>query len=434
MLFNILIGSSLSYKLYSHEKSNNSHISHRVNGLIDKAVTKKPIIYIDEDTEENTKTYSLKFNQNNIFNDDIHSISDDFAKKLIDSAPAEVKDIVDSLIDPISRDLLPDRMLLLGEPGMGKTSLAMAIAKVTNRRYRLERAPDLLDKYKHSGSENINHLFHTLFKTKTDCVLILDEFTEITDLAEADNKQDKAAVAKFWTMLDDCNKYGNVFFIGTSNKAFQDLPSPIKTRFIDFDIITLGQSSYNSRKEAIRYHLAALSIPYKINDKYLDHIARRTSGKPLRMLDRLVKQAARNAKIRNKTDIVIQEQDFERLIKNWNTWNDWFGNLYQKIKPGMRIFITQGLPTVISILNLYLNQRNFYIQLRTQSNQFDTQLNLQQQSFNHQLEQSNIHNNLQIYSDEKLKDKVLAWQDNKALIKSDTKTINYLQDLKKEKI
>jgi AAA+ superfamily predicted ATPase len=395
----------------------------KVNDLVERHIIKKPIIYIDEDTQQQRSHYTP-------FNDEISEMSDEFAHMIVNYAPCEIKKIVAKIKKPVSSNYMPTRLLLLGQPGTGKTTLAKAIAITTKRRYRFEKAPSLLDQYKNSAIQNLDVLFKSLFKSKQDCVLILDEFDVITDLFKTD-KHDKEAVDQFWQLLDDCSLKKNVLFIGTTNKSYYDFPGQIQTRFIKHrHVVTLTHPSLIYREQLIRHYLK--NVSHELSDKFIKALAKQSMSKSNRELEMLMHEVIGDAELRGDDQLVLVEEDFEQDLKNWNNWRDWFSNFYQKMKPRIRIFFNQGLPTVISILNLYLNQRNFYIQLKKQSDQFATQLHMQRQSFNHQLEQSNLHNNIAIYSDKNLKDKVFEWKRNKELISCDTQITEYLENLKKE--
>lgn len=427
IVFHLVVSLAPNFELYSQEDSHKKLVP-SVNEMVDKAIKKTPVVYIDEDDFDNQFSH-----HSNIFNDQIDEIDDEFAKMIIDSAPHQIKRIVARITKPVSPAYMPTRLILLGDPGTGKTTLAKAIAKATKRRYRFVKAPSLLDEYKNSAIQNLDKLFNSLFKSKQDCVLILDEFNVITDLYKTD-KYDKESVGQFWQLLDDCRLYKNVLFIGTSNKSYQDFPTQIQTRFIRHrQIITLSKASLNFREELIKHYLK--NVNHELSDKFIKFFAKQTNSKTIRELEMLITEVIADAEAdRSDSEIILKEKDFEYDLKEWNTWRDWLGDLYQKIKPGVKIFITQGLPTVISILSLYTNQRNFVIQQKTQSNQFALQLALQQQSIDHQTQQANFQTNWQVYNDEKLYHKLTGWKKNKELINGDEKAMNVLVQMSKDSI
>ena len=87
---------------------------------------------------------------------------------LYDSAPEEVKNCVDLINKAFQHDdrnsdfhkyILPSRILLVGPPGVGKSTLAEVIACKLDRRFWFLSMPLLANEYKNSESANFDS-FH----------------------------------------------------------------------------------------------------------------------------------------------------------------------------------------------------------------------------------------------------------------------------------
>src|SRR5437763_984014 len=158
---------------------------------------------------------------------------------VIACAPVAVKKIIINLLyPPKKRAALPKRLLLVGKPGTGKTTLAKAIAHRCGYNYYVVEAPFLLNEYKNSGPQNLLREIYPLLYSGSPVVVILDELTELTDRYKKENDSDATVAAALWILLDFCAQFDNVFFIGTSNKDKKDLPVQLQSRF-DEDIVTI---------------------------------------------------------------------------------------------------------------------------------------------------------------------------------------------------
>ncbi len=125
--------------------------------------------------------------------------------------------------------LIPTKLLLLGEPGVGKTTLAKAIAYATGRAYYFVNASDLLNCYQNSGRENIKQIIDDILpryphNSSGKCVIIIGELDELTESYFNPRDPNTGSAKALWTALDKCAENKNIFFIGTSNRKKEYLP------------------------------------------------------------------------------------------------------------------------------------------------------------------------------------------------------------------
>lgn len=120
-------------------------------------------------------------------------------EKLIKYAPVDLRDIVYTLQKDCNKKT--GKIILKGPPGVGKTSLALAIVYSCKCPYILLDGTNLGDSYKNSSGTYIDELFKTLVKSEQNTALIIDELNSFTDKLFNPNNADSGAVEHFWRKL-----------------------------------------------------------------------------------------------------------------------------------------------------------------------------------------------------------------------------------------
>jgi AAA+ superfamily predicted ATPase len=301
--------------------------------------------------------YNASYNSSN--NDLVHqrvgrfSDEDSFDSSCVDdviaSAPAAVKKIIINLLyPPKNKAALPKRLLLVGKPGTGKTTLAKAIAYKCGYDYYVIEAPFLLNEYKNSGPQNLLREIYPLLHAGSPVVVILDELTELTDRYKKENDSDATVAAALWILLDSCAQFDNVFFIGTSNKEKRDLPLQLQSRF-DEDIVTIYMPHAAARKRILQHHLK--QERHKIDDTFLRYLIKKTDGRSAREIEKLVFKAIQFANVRTPRRYTVTPIDFERALKLWKPF--WHPTVvYQTIEPYVQPFFKTAFPIMLQAMGL----------------------------------------------------------------------------------
>ncbi len=145
--------------------------------------------------------------------------------------------------------------ILVGKPGVGKTTLAQAFALKTGRMYQIIHGPDIGTKFINSGPGKLKEIFQQLHNYGQPVVLIVDEITSFTktyDDAESHENHDKKTAEMFWSLLDGCQNSPHISVIATTN-YLDKIPAQIVSRFRG--VIELDAPSYRARLQTVYHHL-----------------------------------------------------------------------------------------------------------------------------------------------------------------------------------
>ncbi len=123
--------------------------------------------------------------------------------------------------EELRRQLLPQGLLLHGQPGTGKTLLAKALAREMNATIQVVSGPEVMDMYVGESERKIRNLFATA-RRNTPSVIIFDEFdaiaTQRSDRSDGGNRAGNAVVAQLLTELDGFHEDRDVLVVATTNR------------------------------------------------------------------------------------------------------------------------------------------------------------------------------------------------------------------------
>jgi len=222
----------------------------------------------------------------NYYQKPMRNLDIELMDEVLENASDDIKNIIETINDLHKTESI--RLLLVGGPGVGKTTLAQAIAMQTNRPCFIIRAPSLANQYQFSGEQNLIAAISPLFEINEPCVVIIDEIDALKQYKGDKTNQDASPANTLCNLLDDAEDYPNIVFIATTNKLKQ-LPEDLKSRF--GSIITLPLPDECARERIIRYHLEQFKktgIHVEIDDKTIKSLAAKTKGFSARDLKAMV--------------------------------------------------------------------------------------------------------------------------------------------------
>jgi SpoVK/Ycf46/Vps4 family AAA+-type ATPase len=151
---------------------------------------------------------------------------------IISNSPLALKEIIKAYEKRHTfRGELPKAILLLGAPGVGKSTLARGIAVKAKLPCRFIQCSLIADQYKNSGTKNLERIFEPIFNSDREEIIILDEINALTDKHGNEYDNDKNMAMALWQIMDRLkNKKQFTLIIATAN--FNDnMPEPLKDRF-----------------------------------------------------------------------------------------------------------------------------------------------------------------------------------------------------------
>ena len=206
-----------------------------------------------------------------------------------------IKKTLERLIDVLNNQekyekigsTIPSGLLLYGDPGLGKTTLANELLDNVNRKKYIIR------KIKSNGDfiNYMNDIFDKAVKNQPSIILLDD----IDKFGEKDNDEEYVAVQS----LIDGVKGENVFIVATANKKYR-LPNSL-LRSGRFDIkIYVDYPSEKESEELINYFLKNKKIDKDVNIKNFSYILACMSCADL---EKVCNQAGIYAAFKNKDKI-----------------------------------------------------------------------------------------------------------------------------------
>lgn len=165
-----------------------------------------------------------------------HGYRSSTLERVLDKSSGEVHQIVDTLNKKAGSDPYEERYAVFeGEPGTGKSTLAIAIAYATKRKPEVRSAADFLGGSRNAGCALLKEVFTSLKSSHGKKVLIIEEVNRLLQNYDSEHHDTDSTSMCLWTQLDDLkrsDKRKKIFFIGTMN-GVGGLPPQIQSRWED---------------------------------------------------------------------------------------------------------------------------------------------------------------------------------------------------------
>ncbi|PKO85445.1 MAG: cell division protein FtsH [Betaproteobacteria bacterium HGW-Betaproteobacteria-12] len=229
-----------------------------------------------------------------------------------DEAKEEVQEIVDFLRDPSKFQKLggriPKGVLMVGNPGTGKTLLAKAIAGEAKVPFFSISGSDFVEMFVGVGAARVRDMFENA-KKHAPCIIFIDEIDAVGRHRGAGlgggNDEREQTLNQLLVEMDGFEGHAGIIVIAATNRP--DILDPALLRPGRFDRqVVVPLPDIRGREEILKVHIRKVPIA---GDVKADVIARGTPGFSGADLANLVNEAALFAARRNKR--LVDMDDFE---------------------------------------------------------------------------------------------------------------------------
>ena len=234
-----------------------------------------------------------------------------------DEAKEELVEIVEFLRDPTKFQRLggrvPRGVLMVGNPGTGKTLLARAIAGEAKVPFFSISGSDFVEMFVGVGAARVRDLFENA-KEESPCIIFIDEIDAVgrhrsSGFGGGGNDEREQTLNQLLVEMDGFESTNGTIVIAASNRP--DVLDPALLRPGRFDSqVVVPLPDIRGREEILKVHMRKVPVSKNDADKIASVMARGTPGFSGADLANLVNEAALFAARGNKQ--FVDSEDFEK--------------------------------------------------------------------------------------------------------------------------
>jgi len=201
----------------------------------------------------------------------------------------------------------PKGILLYGEPGVGKTLLAKAMASQCGVNFISVKGPGLMSKYVGDAERSVREVFKKA-RQASPCILTFDE---IESLAPKRSTEDSSGVSQrvtsqFLSELSGLEELKGVVVIGTTNRL--DLIDPALLRAGRFDfLLEVPKPDEKTRLEIFKIHTRGKPLAQDVNFKTLSKETEGLTGADIENVCKKASMLAIREFVESKSNPAIED-------------------------------------------------------------------------------------------------------------------------------
>ena len=227
-----------------------------------------------------------------------------------DEAKEDVQELVEFLRDPAKYQRLggriPRGVLMVGQPGTGKTLLAKAIAGEAKVPFFSISGSDFVEMFVGVGASRVRDMFEQA-KKQSPCIIFIDEIDAVGRSRGVGigggNDEREQTLNQLLVEMDGFEGNDGVIVIAATNRP--DVLDPALLRPGRFDRqVVVGLPDIRGREQILKVHMRKVPVSDSIDAKV---IARGTPGFSGADLANLVNEAALFAARSNRTTVTMEE-------------------------------------------------------------------------------------------------------------------------------